>query len=800
MTTKLTFKVQDRDCKKLRPLFGWASAKIIKKTFEMTTQCARMPHGAILKKHCKSPFLALNVQRRDEPVATDAVFSDTPAIDGGETCAQIFVGTETLVTDVCGVKSEKQFVNTLEDNIRERGAMSRLLSDGAQVEISTRVLGILRALHVGQWQSEPHQQHQNPCERRHQTLKAMTNTLLDRSGSPAHTWLLCLAHVAVLLNLTFNATLGGIPLRCAEGSTQDMSPLLRFYWWEPVCFKVDDVSFPSTSREERGHFVRMSRNVGHAMTYKILCDKSLAVLHRANLRSADNPSDPNLRLDPLDGENLPPSERVVKSVQDDAEDDDDQVKPIIYFDTGDLVGRTFLMEKGDDGLRSRARILEVVDDHEKNVADNPVLKKFRCQVGEEEFQEILLCNEVMHHIEKEDDDGETFWKCKRISGHEGPLTKTHNSWKGDKCNVKVEWENGEVSYEPLHTIAADDPATCAVYAKGHGLLDTDGWKRFSSLAKRSQKMLRMVNQSKLRSCKTCKKHMCGVEVPRNYDDCIRLDKLHGNNKWQRATKMEMDQLHECDAFHDKGIGTAPGEGFKKIIVHLVCAVKHDGRHKARLCANGNLTETPTHGVCSGVVSLKSLRTVLFLAELNGLQSWATDIGNAHLEAETSEKACIIAGPEFGDLKGHTLVIFKALCGLRSTGLRWSEKFSLCLRSMGFFPSHADPCIWMRRVDDHHEHIAVHVDDLAIASKDPAGVIRALTEDCKFKLKGAGPSKFHLGCDFFRDDEGVLCFAPRKHTDKMTASYESVFGSSIGDVHRPGRNSKHCCFGKVTPRI
>jgi hypothetical protein len=40
---------------------------------------------------------------------------DAPDIDGGETCAQIFVGTETLVTDVYGMKTEKQFVNTLEE-------------------------------------------------------------------------------------------------------------------------------------------------------------------------------------------------------------------------------------------------------------------------------------------------------------------------------------------------------------------------------------------------------------------------------------------------------------------------------------------------------------------------------------------------------------------------------------------------------------------------------------------------------------------------------------------------------------
>jgi hypothetical protein len=205
------------------------------------------------------------------------------------------------------MKTEKQFVNTLEDNICEQGAMSRLLSGRAQVTISAHVVGILRALHIGQWQSEPHQQHQNPWERRYQTLKTTKNTLLDCSGSPGYTWLLCLMYVAVLLNLTYNWTLGGIPLQCAEGSTQDISPLLRFYWWEPVYFKVDDAVFPSTSREERGHFLGISTNVGHAMTYKILCDKSLTVLHRSNRRSANNPSGPNLRLDPLDGENLPPS-------------------------------------------------------------------------------------------------------------------------------------------------------------------------------------------------------------------------------------------------------------------------------------------------------------------------------------------------------------------------------------------------------------------------------------------------------------------------------------------------------------
>ena len=85
----------------------------------------------------------MNVHQRREAVATDTVYSDVPAIDNGSTAAQIFVGRDTLVTDAYPVKTDKQFVNTLEDNIRQRGAMDKLLSDGAKAEISNRVKDIL---------------------------------------------------------------------------------------------------------------------------------------------------------------------------------------------------------------------------------------------------------------------------------------------------------------------------------------------------------------------------------------------------------------------------------------------------------------------------------------------------------------------------------------------------------------------------------------------------------------------------------------------------------------------------------
>ena len=123
-------------------------------------------------------------------------------------------------------------------------------------------------------------------------------------------------------------------------------------------------------------------------------------------------------------------------------------------------------------------------------------------------------------------------------------------------------------------------------------------------------------------------------------------------------------------------------------------VKHDGRHKARLVAGVHLTDVPLESVYSSVVSLKGLRLVVFLAELNGLEVWSTDIGNAYLEAQTKEKVYIIAGPEFEPKAGHLLIFNKALYGLKSSGLRWHEWFADTLREMGFNPSQAENDIWM----------------------------------------------------------------------------------------------------------
>ena len=116
-------------------------------------------------------------------------------------------GRDTLVCDAYGIKSTKQFINTLSDNIRKWGAMDTLISDGGKYEISKLVTDLLRSLFIQDYQSEPYHQHQNKGENRFGLAKRYTNTVMNTSGCTACCWLLCLQYICVVLNHLASPTL-----------------------------------------------------------------------------------------------------------------------------------------------------------------------------------------------------------------------------------------------------------------------------------------------------------------------------------------------------------------------------------------------------------------------------------------------------------------------------------------------------------------------------------------------------------------------------------------------------------------
>ena len=61
--------------------------------------------------------------------------------------------------------------------------------------------------------------------------------------------------------------------------------------------------------------------------------------------------------------------------------------------------------------------------------------------------------------------------------------------------------------------------------------------------------------------------------------------------------------------------------------------------------------------------------------------------------------------------------------------------------------------------------------------DTKSLMDTLENNYRFNLKGQGPISFHLGCDFFRGSNGVLCFAPYKYIENMVQTYMTMFDTN-----------------------
>ena len=664
----------------------------LKKTFDATTQYGTRgaTEGHSLRNQILSPNPILNIPRRHEEVATDTLYSSEEAFDDGSTAAQFYIGRKSHFRTALPLgKSDKNFPATLLDTIRRYGAMDVLVSDNAKAEISERVKDILRTFAIKDRQSEPYNGNQNFAERGWRDTKRKVNILLNISGAPAKAWLLALQYVCFVQNHTAVDSLGGrTPIEWMLGHTPDISVLLQFQFWEPVYYQKYDAKFPSDSTEELGRFVGIAETTGHSMTYKILTAE-LKIIHRAVVRTATKehgysnvradkeapnlapPTHPEVIIpetvdendddDNAEQETNDATEDFIKSVQEDVvkslhQDRVDRGERLPTIDSTGLLGRTFLPEPDDQGEQHRAKI-EGIELTGKQTADGKEeIYKFRCKVGEEVYEQVMTYNKMLEWCER-DQDRDDMYKIDGVLDH-----KQGAKYKGG-YQLLVQYASGDRLWVDLTPLYNDDPVSVSLYAMKNNLLHLPGFKRCRNHTKNYKKFARMIHQSKLKNYRCRPVYSYGYQVPRNHQEAVFIDEKCGNTKWQDAEKLEIQQLFEYDTFRDLGLRNAdtrriPEDPMSHDIRGETLR-KTQGTHGRRRPQDRN----PADSIYSGVVSLPGLRLVTFIAELNGLELWGTDIGNAYLESYTEEKVCFIAGGEFGELAGHTFMIIKAQYGL-----------------------------------------------------------------------------------------------------------------------------------------
>jgi hypothetical protein len=96
-------------------------------------------------------------------------------------------------------------------------------------------------------------------------------------------------------------------------------------------------------------------------------------------------------------------------------------------------------------------------------------------------------------------------------------------------------------------------------------------------------------------------HKFGIEVPKNWDDCARVEKENNNNLWQDVVRKEMKNVRIVFKILNGEESVPPT--YQEICCHMIFDVKmEDFRRKARFVAGGHTTDTPHAMTYASVLS------------------------------------------------------------------------------------------------------------------------------------------------------------------------------------------------------
>jgi hypothetical protein len=385
-------------------------------------------------------------------------------------------------------------------------------------------------------------------------------------------------------------------------------------------------------------------------------------------------------------------------------------------------------------LDTRVYQVEFPDGHSEEFTANTIAECLYSQVDDEGKQYVII-DEI---IDWQTDDSALDESNKFQVSHNGNIhpRRTTKGWK-----LCVLWKDGSTSWESLASLKEAFPVQVAEFAMAHNLQDRIAFKWWVPYV--LQRRSRIIKAIKTRYER--KTHKYGIRIPKTTEEAYEIDRETGTDFWHQAIIKEMK--NNALAFKFLAADESVPVGSTWVPFHMVFDVKVDLTRKARFVAGGHFTDTPAQLTYSSVVTRESVRIAFLLAALNDIQILSADIGNAYLQAPCREKIHTTAGPEFGPSRiGQTVIIVRAMYGLKSSGAAWHAQLSTTLNDMNFTPSKADPDVWMRAACqpngyEYYEYILVYVDDLLVVSHAPELIMETIRKAYRLKEEPAPPSTY-----------------------------------------------------------
>ena len=713
--------------------------------------------------------------------------------------------------------SEKEAHFGLVAYIHDVGIPAKVHTDNAKAETLGEWKKTIREYHIKQSVTEPYSPWQNKAEREFGKVRTLTRNFMDTHKVPSRLWDYAQGHAVEVHNHTARKCLNWLtPYECETGDTPDCSHLLYFDFYEPVWYWDNPKAKFPIQKRKLGRWLGVARNVGQALCYYILVNNG-EVITRSTVKSVSDQDGKEVSKDvaAFDAElrgifeedeviqisSAVERAKLAREFTTDTEvkrnrhvlydmytEDDTEIETGLTVDDyieetsmGHIIGVTVLLER--DGTTQQATVKGRKRDSDGNVipdttGDSEFVVEFADGVQEAHHYSSLI-DAVYSQF---DENGDEWFTFKGIIAHEKRARGGNGRTRG--WFMQVEWLNGEVTWEPLTSLKDSNPYEVAKYARDNDLLKE---KAFSYWARHVlRKRASYVRAAKRRKLNNRFKY--GVEVPRDVKHALELDRKNGNTFWRDALSKEMGSLGDHKVFKLLERGEPIPEGYQMIPMWIIFDVKMNLTRKARLVAGGHVTKAPAWDCFCSVASRQSVRLAFLVAALNDLDLVMIDVGNAFVNADSREKVCARAGPEFGEFEGCIVLIVKALYGLRSSGSAWHAHFSDHLKGMGFAPSRADMDMWYRRQKrpdgtEYYEYLVVYVDDVLIVSHAPQEIVDAIAAR-PYELKGGGAPDTYLGATIGKftipgNKTETWCMSSSQYLDRAISTVEARMGKLPG---------------------
>ena len=383
--------------------------------------------------------------------------------------------------------------------------------------------------------------------------------------------------------------------------------------------------------------------------------------------------------------------------------------------------------------------VEFMDGTKQSLSANYIAENVFAQVDQDGNRQVLLSEIINYRTTgKEVKQQDAF-----ITTRTG-TKRQHETTIG--WELLVQWKDGSTNWIALKDLKESYPVQVTEYSVGARISMEPAFAWWVPY------MLKKCNHivAKVKSKYWIRTHKFGVWIPKSVQEVKELDHQNGNNLWWEAICKEMENVRPAFEVWEKDVSQIP-PSYQQIKCHMVFDVKmgENFRRKARFVVGGHMTEAPSTLTCSSIVSRDSVRIILLVVALNGLNIMACDIQNAYLMADCREKIWTIARPEFGSEKGTPMVIRKALYGLKSSGAAFRAHLAETLYDIGIRSSKADPDVWLRPAvkpngQTYYEYILCYVDDILSVSLNATSILKSIQVNFKLKDEKIEPPSDYLG--------------------------------------------------------